>query len=365
MLAPDEQMLVDFGKLIRNQIPDKNGYVLPPDLTSGAYRIRDLEHNLLGALYEGKVIVDKTYGHAAYGCGVCGPDAPTMAFDPLAVSIDDYADQYVQALDSCGGGVQDFTGDFSTWWTGDTAIATANRNSIHGVAAGTTNHYAESDPMYWGIRKAFNICPVSRPQTTAKTNVLSAIVTLNSSDQVSATDGASTLYKGVVGSLNLGIMAGQLGVNNACYGGNELVGTVSPSTSAGPVTVKRTLTSGGCYKGSTAQACPVANGADDTGTLIATNPQNVTAGGSANGHVYNLDTPGVTDPLATTPNRVRYNFTAYAVGPDGVTPISPNLSYYVVLSCINGSSGVAQLSTGISGDNKIGLGTTKTSWNLQ
>ena len=54
---------------------------------------------------------------------------------------------------------------------GDTAIATANKNSIHGVAAGTTNHYAQSDPMYWGIRKAFNICPISRPQTTANTNV--------------------------------------------------------------------------------------------------------------------------------------------------------------------------------------------------
>ena len=180
MLAPDEQMLVDFGKLIRNQVPDKNGHVLPPDLTSGAYRIRDLEHNPLGALYEGKVIVDKTYGHAAYGCGVCcGPDAPTMAFDPLAVSIDDYADQYVQALNSCGGGVQDFTDDFSTWWTGNTAIATANRNSIHGVAAGTTNHYAESDPMYWGIRKAFNSCPVSRPQTTAGTKVKPTITGSN------------------------------------------------------------------------------------------------------------------------------------------------------------------------------------------
>ena len=118
------------------------------------------------------MIVDKTYGHAAYGCGVCcGPDAPTMAFDPLAVSIDDYADQYVQALDSCGGGVQDFTGDFPTWWTGNTAIATANKNSIHGVAAGTTNHHAESDPMYWGVEKAFHTCPISQPQTTANTNV--------------------------------------------------------------------------------------------------------------------------------------------------------------------------------------------------
>ena len=48
MLAPDEQMFVDFGKLIRNQVPDKNGHVLPTDLTSGAYRLRDLEHNPLG-----------------------------------------------------------------------------------------------------------------------------------------------------------------------------------------------------------------------------------------------------------------------------------------------------------------------------
>ncbi len=66
---------------------------------------------------------------------------------------------------------KDFADDFSTWWTGNTAIATANKNSIHGVAAGTTNHYAESDPMYWGIRKAFNICPITRPQTTAGTKV--------------------------------------------------------------------------------------------------------------------------------------------------------------------------------------------------
>jgi hypothetical protein len=101
------------------------------------------------------------------------------------------------------------------------------------------------------------------------------------------------------------------------------------------------VVAGGCYQGSAVEACPIANGADDTLDLITTNPQNVTPGDSANGNVYNLDTPGVIDPLATTPIRVRYNFMAYAVGPDGVTQISPNLSYYVVLSCIDGKSGVA------------------------
>jgi hypothetical protein len=172
MLAPDEQMLVDFAKLIRNQIPDKNAHVLPPELSSGAYRIHDLADPVAGGVYEGKVIVDKTYGHAAYGCGVCcGPEAPLMEFDPLEVATATSTDQQVQARNSCGGGVQDFTVDFPTWWTDNSAIATANRNSIHGVAAGTTNHYARSTPMYWGPLKDFVSCPISQPQTSANTNV--------------------------------------------------------------------------------------------------------------------------------------------------------------------------------------------------
>jgi hypothetical protein len=59
--------MIDFGKLIRCQIPGKDGHVLPPDLTSGAYRLRDLADPAAGGLYEGKLIVDKTNGHAAYG----------------------------------------------------------------------------------------------------------------------------------------------------------------------------------------------------------------------------------------------------------------------------------------------------------
>jgi hypothetical protein len=38
MLAPDEQMWLDFGKLIRDRIPDKDGHTLPPDLTYGGYQ---------------------------------------------------------------------------------------------------------------------------------------------------------------------------------------------------------------------------------------------------------------------------------------------------------------------------------------
>jgi hypothetical protein len=156
------------------------------------------------------------------------------------------------------------------------------------------------------------------------------------------------------------VIAGHLAATNGCIGGNELVGVVQPSTSTGPVTIERTLASEGCYLGSAVIECAQGPG-DDTGDLITTNPQDF----GASGQVYNLDTPGVLNLETTTPTRVRYNFTAYAVGPDGSTQISNSLSYYVRLSCMNNSSGVAGFSTDVSADNQIGLGTTKTTWNLQ
>ncbi len=52
-LQPDEQMWIDVGKLIREQVLDKNGKTLPLDLTSGSYEFRDR------GLFEGKVIYDK------------------------------------------------------------------------------------------------------------------------------------------------------------------------------------------------------------------------------------------------------------------------------------------------------------------
>jgi hypothetical protein len=171
-LAPDEQMLLDFGKLIRNQVPDKNGHTLPPDLTFGAYRILNLSDTAAGGLYEGKVILDKTYGHAAYGCAICcGPEFALMDYDPLSVTVGGYGDQEVLAANSCGGGDQNVTGDFPTWWTGNTAIATASGHQINGIAAGTTPHYAKSVEMYWGYREYYSSCPLTQAEPSAPTNV--------------------------------------------------------------------------------------------------------------------------------------------------------------------------------------------------
>ena len=50
-------MLVNVGSLIHEQVPDESGNVLPPDLTSGVYSIRDLNDSATGTVYEGKLIV--------------------------------------------------------------------------------------------------------------------------------------------------------------------------------------------------------------------------------------------------------------------------------------------------------------------
>jgi hypothetical protein len=85
-LQPDEQMWIDVGKLIREQVPDKNGKLLPQDLASGSYQFRDLTDKFIGSLYEGKVVYDKTFGHVTYGCaGCCGYTQTQLSFNPMGI----------------------------------------------------------------------------------------------------------------------------------------------------------------------------------------------------------------------------------------------------------------------------------------
>jgi hypothetical protein len=86
----------------------------------------------------------------------------------------------VQAPNSCGGGLQKVTGDFPTWWTDNTSIATANKAKITGVGVGSTNHHAQSKPMYWGYREyGGGSCPLSQPIADAGTNVKPTITSFD------------------------------------------------------------------------------------------------------------------------------------------------------------------------------------------
>jgi hypothetical protein len=139
-LQPDAQMWVQVGKLIREQLPDKDGKTLPPNLTSGSYQIRDLTHSGTGTLFEGKVIYDKTYGNVAYGCsGQCCYVGARLINNPLGIPFQGTTTNGVNGNDNCG-----FTDNVSTdfwgnWKTANQSIATVDAHGMHtGAGAGST-----------------------------------------------------------------------------------------------------------------------------------------------------------------------------------------------------------------------------------
>ena len=87
-LAPDEQIWLDVGKLISNQTPDTNGKTIPSDVMSGTYELKSLTNKATQGFFEGKLVVDKTYGYAAHGCMLCcGYSGPYMYYDPFNLLV--------------------------------------------------------------------------------------------------------------------------------------------------------------------------------------------------------------------------------------------------------------------------------------
>jgi hypothetical protein len=263
-LAPEEQMLVDFGRLIHEQIPDKSGHVLPPDVTLGAYRVRDLTDQALGNLYEGKVIVDKTNGHAAYGCAICCGYVlpPVMEFDPLPVTVSGSANQTVLATDGCTNQQKNVNIYFLDWWTDNTAIATAQDAKISGVSAGSTNHNAQSVLMSWG-GKTYGQCTNSKGSGSGGTNVCPNSIKLGS-PRTESLAAVFPQYK-----TGLGIDVG-MQVSPTTPAGTEITETLSPGTNGCPTSwgnLCRTST------GSTTSTLPVGEaGQAFDGTLLVATP---------------------------------------------------------------------------------------------
>lgn len=158
-LQPDEQMWIDVGQLIREQVPDKNGKLLPPDLAYGSYEFRDLTNTGVGALYEGKVIYDDTYGHVAYGCAECCGYGETIPwYDPVGVPIYTAVGDGVNALSSCTSTYDDVSSAFyNNWVSANTAIATVDKYGNHsGVSDGSTTSQTQGSIASPKIR----VCPL-------------------------------------------------------------------------------------------------------------------------------------------------------------------------------------------------------------
>jgi hypothetical protein len=171
-LAPGEQTWLEVGNLIRNQIPDKKGRLLPPGTMEGSYEIKDINDKQIGYLYEGKVITDKTFGHATYGCASCcnyggvGYSGFYLLPNPLVGIVGGYGDYQGQATNQCTG--QTDIVDAYSYISSNPPVATVdNAGHTSFVAPGTSNVTA-----YAKLQSVQNCC--CRPQTyegQAPTNV--------------------------------------------------------------------------------------------------------------------------------------------------------------------------------------------------
>ncbi|MGH9597016.1 MAG: hypothetical protein ACRD3K_09485, partial [Edaphobacter sp.] len=171
-IAADDQWWIDVGHLIHSQVPDKDGAILPADLTAGAYQLKAIGDSPQDFLYEGKVVTDKTYGHATYGCMICcgyGGDAgpPFLIADPTGVAVagSTYTDVY--SVNACTGNPDNVDGYFPSWWSSDNSILTADNFQITGVAVGSTivNASASGLPSGDGEDSPYG-CPFAPAQGT-------------------------------------------------------------------------------------------------------------------------------------------------------------------------------------------------------
>ena len=142
-LAPDEQAWLDVGKLIRNQMADVNGTTIPVSVTAGSYELENLTDKSRDGLFEGKLVVDKTYGYAAHGCASCCPeyDPISIVQDPLNLSVGGSSNQSVQGVNLCTNKSVQVAA--LSWDTGDHNVATVDASGqVTGRGGGSTTDIA-------------------------------------------------------------------------------------------------------------------------------------------------------------------------------------------------------------------------------
>ncbi|HEY6770657.1 MAG TPA: hypothetical protein VI386_38425 [Candidatus Sulfotelmatobacter sp.] len=231
-IAAGDQMWLNVAELIRNQVPDRKGRTLPADLTVGTYELEDLNPGLGGNLIEGKVSLDKTWGHLAYGCIQCCGYSPYLSPDTLGLgvggngTIGAYGENNCTGVDGYNLGSY-FNQPNAVWWSGNSATAAVTKFNGHGVAAGSTNGFATATiPSGDGNPK---VCPQTKQEGDNIINVCPTSTTINSTTQESLSKVFATYKTGI---------------------GASVAVQVSPSTPSG-VIVTETLSQGTstCPKG--------------------------------------------------------------------------------------------------------------------
>jgi hypothetical protein len=249
-LAPGGQIWLNVADLIRNQVPDSDGKTIPPDVMAGSYELRDLDHPVLGLLYEGKLVVDKTYGHASYGCAhCCGYSSARLWQNPFAgpVGIDN-PDTY-QAYGVCESQWYDMD-LFLSPHSSNTSVATLTGQTLHTVAVGSATASGKNtlpfqapsgglcSPAPMTGTQPVTVKPtISGPNTLWWFNGLSLGVSGYSS-QITLTTSTASSYQWAIASGSDKVQLGGSGQNQSVQ-----VTSIGQSTSANDVSI--TVTSGG------------------------------------------------------------------------------------------------------------------------
>jgi hypothetical protein len=236
-LQPDEHMWIDIGKLIRENIPDKNGKTLPANLTSGSYEIRDLTNKGVGTLFEGKVIYDKTYGQVTYGCGsCCGYKASRLWYNPLGIPFFSTSDNGVNGLDTCYGQWFDVSDSmYGNWNTANSGVATVDYYGTHtGQSIGSTSSWTSG---FLDAASLKTICPVGNFAPGGAANVAPKIL-FGGCSGTDITNNSANPQPVVVGQ-QIALCASYGGVSASSQSWSV------PGTIVGGFTVAPTLLSGG------------------------------------------------------------------------------------------------------------------------
>jgi hypothetical protein len=138
-VAAGDQLWLNFADLIRNRVPDRKGRVLPADLASGTYEVRDLTAGW-GGLAENSLPISATARHRRGPSGnCCGVDGGTFNPGELVVAIDGAISVGADGTDYCSNQEQDVSPLITSWSTLNSTIASASYKQVKGLAAGLTN----------------------------------------------------------------------------------------------------------------------------------------------------------------------------------------------------------------------------------
>lgn len=178
-IAPGDQLWLNLGDIIHGRIPDSKGKMFPSDLNWGTYDLREPGHAGDPSLFEGKIIVDKTYGHLAYSCtACCGLSIPGIQADPENLPVQAQDTLGVWAMGTCDDQEYDISASFGGWDTSSHAVATMSSRQITGVGAGSTHAFASGTyncnngvSKYCALRQASpqntsNVCAIPSSEST-------------------------------------------------------------------------------------------------------------------------------------------------------------------------------------------------------